>query len=143
MEEQKIEDSKNVDEKNDSKKAKRKIIFWVSGLVGLIVILFILFFFVLPKPSEIEWLSNQMIALYIAIGLLAYTIISLSYTLASNIYQLTSIRMLHGAASCMVIPIAKAYIGDLIPEGKEGTFINLFSMSMFLGMGAGPFLGGV
>ena len=71
MEEQKIEDNRNVDEKNDSNKAKRKIIFWVSGLVGLIVVLFILFYFVLPKPSEIDWLSNQMIAVYIAIGLLA------------------------------------------------------------------------
>ncbi len=71
MEEQKVEDNKNVDEKNDSKSAKRKIIFWVSGLVGLIVILLILTYFLLGKPSEIEWLSNKMIAIYIAIGLIA------------------------------------------------------------------------
>jgi len=71
MEEQKVEDNKNVDEKNDSKSTKRKIIFWVSGLVGLIVILLILVYFLLGKPSEIEWLSNKMIAIYIAIGLLA------------------------------------------------------------------------
>jgi len=71
MEEQKVEDNRNVDEKNDSKSAKRKIIFWISGLVGLIVVLLILVYFLFPKPSEIEWLSNKMIALYIAIGLLA------------------------------------------------------------------------
>jgi hypothetical protein len=74
MEEQKVEDNKNVDEKNDSKNAKRKIIFWVSGLVGLIVIVLILVYFLLGKPSEIEWLSNKMIAVYIAIGLLAATV---------------------------------------------------------------------
>ncbi len=74
MEEQKAEDNRNVDQKNDSKSAKRKIIFWVSGLVGLIVILFILTYFLLPKPSEIEWLSNQMIAVYIAIGILATSV---------------------------------------------------------------------
>jgi len=73
MEGQNVEDNRNVDEKKDSKSTtrKRKIIFWVSGLVGLIVIVLILVYFLLGKPSEIEWLSNKMIALYIAIGLLA------------------------------------------------------------------------
>ncbi len=80
---------------------------------------------------------------FIAIGLLAYTIISLFYAWAPNIIALTFVRLLHGMASCMVIPVAQAYIGDLIPKGKEGTYINLFSMSMFLGMGFGPALGGV
>ncbi len=80
--------------------------------------------------------------IFIGLGLLAYTIISLSYAWASNMYALTSVRFLHGIASAMTIPIAQAYIGDLIPKGKEGTYMNLFSMSMFLGMGSGPFLGG-
>ena len=79
---------------------------------------------------------------FIAIGLLAYTIISFSYVWASNMYALTSVRFLHGVASAMVIPIALAYIGDLVPKGREGTYMNLFSMAMFLGMGSGPFLGG-
>lgn len=81
--------------------------------------------------------------IFIGLGLLAYTIISLAYAWASNMYALTSIRLLHGVASAMVIPIAHAYIGDLIPKGREGTYMNLFSMSMFLGMGSGPFLGGI
>jgi len=68
MEEQKIEDNRNVEEKNDSKKAKRKIIFWISGLVGLIVIVLVLNHFLIPKMSDITWFSNRMIALYIAIG---------------------------------------------------------------------------
>ena len=72
---------------------------------------------------------------FIALGLVAYTVISLFYTLTPNIYALTFIRLIHGLASCMVAPIAQAYIGDLIPEGKEGTYINLFAMSVFLGMG--------
>ena len=80
--------------------------------------------------------------IFIGLGLLAYTIISLSYVWVSNMYALTSVRFLHGVASAMVIPIAQAYIGDLFPKGREGAYMNLFSMSMFLGMGAGPFLGG-
>lgn len=80
--------------------------------------------------------------IFIGLGLLTYTLISLSYAWASNMYALTSVRFLHGIASAMVVPIAYAYIGDLIPKGKEGVYMNLFSMSMFLGIGSGPFLGG-
>ncbi|MDD4876498.1 MAG: MFS transporter [Dehalococcoidales bacterium] len=87
--------------------------------------------------------ENRGRKVFIALGLLAYTIVSFSYVLASNMYALSSVRFLHGIASAMVIPIAQAYIGDLIPKGREGTYMNLFSMSMFLGRGAGPFLGGL
>jgi len=80
--------------------------------------------------------------IFIAIGLLAYTIISFAYAWASNMYALTSVRFLHGVASAMIIPIALAYIGDLTPKGREGAYMNLFSMAMFLGMGSGPILGG-
>jgi len=98
MEEQNVEDNTNVDEKNDSKSAKRKkkIIFLVSGLVGLIVILFILVYFLLPKPSEIEWLSNKMIAIYIAIGLLAAATVAwliLRKTLRTRLRMEKAIRL--------------------------------------------------
>jgi MFS family permease len=42
----------------------------------------------------------------------------------------------------MVIPVAEAYIGDIIPKGKEGTYMGLFWMALYLGMAAGPMLGG-
>lgn len=76
MEEQNVEEIRNVDEKKGSESAtkKKKIIFWISGLVVLIIILSILAYKLLPKPSEIEWVSNQMIAVYIVIGLLAFAV---------------------------------------------------------------------
>ncbi len=76
------------------------------------------------------------------IGLGGYTIISVLYAASSNIYQLVAVRFLHGVGSAMVIPIAQAYAGDLIPEGKEGRYMNLYSMVMFMGMAAGPLMGG-
>jgi MFS family permease len=42
----------------------------------------------------------------------------------------------------MVVPIAMAYIADLSEKGKEGSHMGNFSISMFLGMGVGPLLGG-
>jgi MFS family permease len=73
MEEQNLENSTSAEQKNDSKSTKRKnkFIFWISGLVVLIIILLVLAYFLLPKPSEIEWFSNRMIAVYIAIGVIA------------------------------------------------------------------------
>lgn len=80
---------------------------------------------------------------FMTIGLSAYTLISLCYAWAPSIILLTLVRFLHGLASCMVIPIAQAYVGDLTPKGKEGTYINFLFMAMFTGMGCGPFLGGL
>lgn len=72
MEEQNITENNKVNGEDNSKstKSKKKII-WISGIVGLIIILLVLAFFVLPRPSEIEWFSNPMIAIYIAIGVIA------------------------------------------------------------------------
>ena len=52
------------------------------------------------------------------------------------------VRLLHGVFSALVTPVAQAYVGTLIPKGKEGAYMNLFMMAMYLGMAAGPIMGG-
>lgn len=90
------------------------------------------------------WLSDRRDRkTLMLIGLAAYTVLSLGYAWATNLYQLTTARFLHGAASALVTPVAQAYVGDLTPKGKEGTYMNFFMMSMYLGMASGPFLGGI
>ena len=79
---------------------------------------------------------------FICSGLLLYSFVSLLYPLAEGIYPLIIIRLIHGFASSLVIPIAMAYVGEAADEGKEGVSMGTFSMALFLGMGAGPFLGG-
>jgi MFS family permease len=49
----------------------------------------------------------------------------------------------HGAAGGMIFPIAMSYVGDLSPEGKEGTWMGYFSATVFIALGVGPLLGGV
>ena len=78
----------------------------------------------------------------ILIGMFAYATLSLTYIVADSIYSLTAVRFAHGIASAMVVPIAMAYIADLSEKGKEGSHMGNFSISMFLGMGVGPLLGG-
>ena len=78
----------------------------------------------------------------ILIGMFAYAVLSLAYLIAGSVYSLTAVRFAHGLASAMVVPIAMAYIADFSEKGKEGSHMGNFSISMFLGMGVGPLLGG-
>ncbi|TFH07175.1 MAG: MFS transporter [Candidatus Atribacteria bacterium] len=75
-------------------------------------------------------------------GLGLFALISLCYSLAGNVWQLVLVRIIQGAASVMVTPIAQGYVGDISPVGKEGRMMNLFYSSMFIGVGLGPLLGG-
>ncbi len=80
---------------------------------------------------------------FLTIGLLSYAIISLGYIWAGSVAQLTVIRLVHGVASAMIIPIAQAYVGDISPEGEEGMWMGYFNAAFFSGFGFGPLLGGV
>ena len=80
--------------------------------------------------------------LFLSVGLLAYSITSLGYIWASSVLQLTLVRLIQGAAAGMIIPIAQAYVGDISPEGEEGTWMGYFNAAFFTGFGFGPLMGG-
>lgn len=80
---------------------------------------------------------------FICAGLFLYSLISIGYVFANNVFSLVWIRILHGFASAMIVPIIMAYIGDIAPKGKEGRFMGYFNVSFFMGMGLGPFIGGI
>ncbi len=79
---------------------------------------------------------------FLLVGLGAFAAISVLYSLANSIWELAGFRLLQGAASVMVTPIAQAYVGDLTPKGREGRMINLLYAAMFFGVALGPVLGG-
>ncbi|NQT32608.1 MAG: MFS transporter, partial [Candidatus Omnitrophica bacterium] len=81
--------------------------------------------------------------IFVAGGLFLFTVISLFYPLANSIFTLTIVRMVHGLAAGMIMPIVMAYVGDLAEEGKEGEFTGAVNMMFYLGLAAGPFLGGM
>ena len=80
---------------------------------------------------------------FIVLGLSLYTVLSLAYLAANSVAGLIAVRMVHGVASAMVIPIAMAYVADLSAVGGEGSHMGTFSISLYLGMGIGPLAGGV
>ncbi len=81
--------------------------------------------------------------IFLLFGLLAYSLISLGYIFSTNLPLLCLIRLLHGAAGGMVLPIAAAYIGDVSPKGEEGKWMGYASAAFYSGFGVGPLLGGV
>ena len=62
--------------------------------------------------------------LFIAIGLLAYGVISFGFVWVNTIFQLAALRFLHGIAGAMILPIAQAYVGDISPPGEEGKWMG-------------------
>jgi DHA1 family multidrug resistance protein-like MFS transporter len=79
----------------------------------------------------------------LAIGLLGLAATSFAYMWAQSIGSLLAVRLIQGAASAMVSPIAQAYIGDITPPGQEGKWMGIFNATFVVGFGSGPLLGGV
>ncbi len=76
-------------------------------------------------------------------GLGLYAFFAFLYPWVNNAHALFILRFFDGLASAMVTPIAQAFVGDITPRGKEGRYMNLFSMSMFSGSALGPITGGI
>ncbi len=80
---------------------------------------------------------------FIVTGLFSYAVISVAFILSSGVESLIVIRFVQGITSAMIMPVVQAYVGDITPQGKEGWVMGLFNMSLFIGLSAGPLLGGV
>ena len=80
---------------------------------------------------------------YLAIGLLAFALVSLAYIPASSVLQLSIVRFIHGATTGLILPLAQAYVGDISPEGEEGKWMGFFNAAFFTGFGTGPLIGGL
>jgi MFS family permease len=68
--------------------------------------------------------------------------LSLAYIQAETTWTLLLVRGLHGLAAALIVPVANAYVGDLAPPQKEGTYMGLFMASFLAGFALGPALGG-
>ncbi len=78
----------------------------------------------------------------ITIGLFSFAVVSIGFLYSSSVFSLIFIRFLQGIGSAMIMPATLAYVGDITPEGKEGTYMGLFNMSMFISLSIGPLIGG-
>ena len=80
--------------------------------------------------------------IFICSALFLYIFLALAFTLVSNFYHITAIRFVRGIGSAIVVPLARAYVGELSPKGQEGRYMGFFNIAFFIGMGAGPLISG-
>lgn len=78
---------------------------------------------------------------FIVAGLFFFSVLSALYPLARDATDLIIIRFFQGLASCVVTPIAMAYVVELTPPESEGESLGTFSISLFAGMALGPLIG--
>ena len=79
----------------------------------------------------------------LTIGLFIYFALSLLYAASEDVLTLILLRLGHGFASAMILPVAQAYVGLITPVNKEGKIMGLFNLSLYIGLSAGPLLGGI
>lgn len=111
-------------------------------LVGLIVASFNISRALLSPfsgPISDKWGRKR----FIASGLLAYAVLSVFYVLPKNAETLILIRLLHGIASLLVVPVAMALTADIAPPQKLGLYMGTLNMALMLGLGFGPAMGGI
>jgi len=79
---------------------------------------------------------------FMVTGLFVYAIISVFYILPENAEMLIIIRFSHGLASILVVPVAMALAADIAPKKELGLYMGTLNMSVMIGLGIGPALGG-
>lgn len=89
-----------------------------------------------------RWSDRRGRRVFLGAGLLLYTGVSLLYIFSDDLVSLLVIRLIHGAVSGMIIPVARAWTGDISPTGEEGRWQGYFNTALFSGSAAGPLLGG-
>jgi MFS transporter, DHA1 family, multidrug resistance protein len=79
---------------------------------------------------------------FISTGLLLYGLSCFGFIYATDYVTLFCVRILQGFCSAMIVPIAQAYVGEIAPPERVGSYMGQFNVAIFCGMGFGPFIGG-
>jgi DHA1 family multidrug resistance protein-like MFS transporter len=77
------------------------------------------------------------------IGLVGYGLVSFAFLQAQSLTALFFCRFFQGVGGAMVFPVVLAYVGEISPKDKEGTYMGIINIAFFGGLGFGPLLGGM
>ena len=77
-----------------------------------------------------------------SIGLVVYTLSSFFCAIAGSSYSLISFRLLQGVGGAMIFGTSIAILTSVFPAGERGRALGINVASVYMGLSAGPFLGG-
>lgn len=96
----------------------------------------------LVSPFAGQWSDRYGRKPFIIAGLGFYVAAAIGYLTADTFVQVMAFRMLSGCGTSLIFSVARAYIGDMVPEGHEGRWFGLFATADIVGFGIGPLLAG-
>lgn len=96
----------------------------------------------LVSPFAGQWSDRYGRKPFIIVGLGFYVAAAVGYLTADTFVQVMAFRMLSGCGTSLIFSVARAYIGDMVPEGHEGRWFGLFATADIVGFGIGPLLAG-
>ena len=97
----------------------------------------------LTSPFVGDWSDRYGRKPFIVAGLLLYVAAAIGYLLADELWQVIAFRALSGGGTSLIFSVARAYLGEMTPEGEEGRWSGVFSSADIIGFGIGPLLAGV
>jgi EmrB/QacA subfamily drug resistance transporter len=77
-----------------------------------------------------------------SIGLVVYTLSSFFCAIAGSSYSLIFFRLLQGVGGAMIFGPSIAILTSVFPAGERGRALGINVASVYLGLSAGPFVGG-
>ena len=90
-----------------------------------------------------RWSDRYARKPFIVAGLLLYLVAAIGYLTADSFLQVMAFRALSGLGTSLIFSVARAYVGEMVPEGHEGRWFGLFATADIVGFGSGPLIAGV
>jgi MFS family permease len=107
------------------------LIFGINPLVSAVFTLFL--------GSMSDRMDKRRLMLT---GLFGYFLVSFAFMFSRVPIHLFMARVMQGMFGAMVMPIARAYAGELVPRGQEGSSMGLYNLAFVSGFSLGPIVGG-
>jgi len=76
-------------------------------------------------------------------GILLFTLSSFLCAFSNSIYVLIFLRLIQGIGSAMFMTTAMAIVASIFPPQERGKAIGILVSAVYIGLSAGPFVGGI
>ena len=76
-------------------------------------------------------------------GILLFTLSSFLCVFSNSIYVLIFLRLIQGIGSAMFMTTAMAIVASIFPPQERGKAIGILVSAVYIGLSAGPFVGGI